>query len=394
MSERPYRILIVEDNPEDRAAFRRQIARNREQDFEFWETGSGEEGLRLCRKVTPDCLLLDYNLPDLDGLEFLDRLWAKAAGADIAVVMLTGHGNEAVAVQAMKRGIEDYLIKSLHSDHLHQAVLSAIDKRNLRRRIEEQRRQLESLSEERARLIASLQQQTLALSEANRRKDDFLAMLGHELRNPLAPVRNALHILRLRGSDWETVEQVRQMMDRQIVHMSHLINDLLDVSRISRGKISLRKEQIDLASLVRQNAEDHKEAFRAATLALQVGLPEAPVWVKCDATRLTQVVDNLLTNAGKFTNPGGEVTVTLTADQAHQEAILTVRDTGIGIEPEMLRCLFETFAQGDRSLDRSRGGLGLGLASSRALWNSTGARSRRQVKGSDRGPRLPSGFPW
>src|SRR4051794_18406069 len=186
MNEGPYRILIIDDSPEDRAVYRRCIAPGLAQGYCFREAGSGEEGLRLCREAKPDCILLDYQLPDLDGLEFLDRFRAEIGEAHVAVIMLTGHGNEAVAVQAMKKGAYDYLVKGLNSDGLGQAVQSAIDKSLLRRKIEEQRLELESLTTERVRLIAELEQQAAALTEANQRKDEFLAMLAHELRNPLA----------------------------------------------------------------------------------------------------------------------------------------------------------------------------------------------------------------
>ncbi len=333
----------------------------REDDYQFWETGSGEEGLRLCAEIIPNCILLDYQLPDLDGLEFLDRVRALADGSFISVIMLTGHGNEAVAVQAMKKGVQDYLVKGINNEALKQVVQSAIDKGILRKQVAEQRRELESLSVERLQLVKELQQQTAALAEASRRKDEFLAMLGHELRNPLAPVRNALHILQLRPGDIKTVEQVRQMMDRQITHMSHIIDDLLDVSRIRGGKVTLRPERVDLVQLVRQIADSHYASFQESSVALNLALPEEPVWATVDATRLTQVVENLLTNAIKFTNPGGSVTLGL-AIGADKYAVLVVRDTGIGLEATMLNRLFDTFAQADRSLDRNRGGLGLGLA--------------------------------
>ena len=143
----------------------------------------------------PDCVLLDYQLSDLDGLEFLDRFPAAVGGATIPIVMLTGHGNEAVAVQAMKKGVHDYLVKGLNSDGLRQVVQAAIDKAILRRQIEEQRQDLERLSAERLALIAELKQHAAALSEANIRKDEFLAMLAHELRNPLAAISNAATLL-------------------------------------------------------------------------------------------------------------------------------------------------------------------------------------------------------
>ena len=362
MTARPYRILIVEDSPEDRAAYRRRITQGREQNYQIWETGSGEEGIRLCAEIVPDCILLDYQLPDLDGLEFLDRVRAMAEGDCIAIIMLTGHGNEAVAVQAMKKGVEDYLIKGVNTDSLNQVVQAAIEKGILRRQVEEHRREVDRLSAERLQLINDLQQRTADLAQASQRKDEFLAMLGHELRNPLAPVRNGLQILRLQAGDINTVNQVRQMMDRQITHMSHIIDDLLDVSRIRGGKVSLRPEVLDLVQLIRQSSESHEVTFREATVRLTLNLPDQPVWVTVDATRLTQVVNNLLTNAAKFTNPGNDVTVILTCDKVDEKAVLVVRDTGIGIEPNMLARLFDAFAQADRSLDRSRGGLGLGLA--------------------------------
>jgi CheY-like chemotaxis protein len=185
-------------------------------------------------------------------------------------------------------------------------------------------------------------------------------MLAHELRNPLNPIRTGLHILRLRGNDWNTVDQVREMMDRQVANMSRLVDDLLDVSRITRGKIALRQRHLDLAQLVRTSVMDHKNDLEARDMTLHLELPDTPVWVMADSTRLTQIVDNLLGNATKFTQKGGAITVKV--DSTEREAAFTVRDTGMGIEPEMLPRLFEAFAQADRSLDRSRGGLGLGLS--------------------------------
>jgi PAS domain S-box-containing protein len=199
-----------------------------------------------------------------------------------------------------------------------------------------------------------------ALQDADRRKDEFLAMLAHELRNPLGPIRNAVHILHLLGNEVPDAQQARAMIDRQVSHMARLIDDLLDVSRITRGKILLRRSLCDLTLIVRTTLEDYRGMLEAAGLKVIAELPDEPIWVHGDATRLAQVVGNLLHNANKFTDAGGKVTPRLTVEEGY--ARLSIRDTGIGMEPAMLARVFEAFSQADRSIDRSRGGLGLGLA--------------------------------
>lgn len=214
--------------------------------------------------------------------------------------------------------------------------------------------------------ITNQQQAEEALREAHRRKDEFMAMLAHELRNPLAPLRNSLQILQLRAGEPKVFDKVQAMMERQLGHLSRLVDDLLDVSRITMGKVRLRTERLDLVRIVRQETTDHRLAFDAKGVALVFTAPDQPVWVSGDATRLAQVVDNLLTNALKFTARDGQVAVSIAVDGMGR-ALLTVRDTGTGIEPEMLQRLFEPFFQADRTLDRSQGGLGLGLAIVRGL---------------------------
>jgi PAS domain S-box-containing protein len=201
-----------------------------------------------------------------------------------------------------------------------------------------------------------------ALKDADRRKDQFLAMLAHELRNPLAPVLTGLQVLRLAAADRETVEQVREMIERQIRHLTRLVDDLLDVSRITQGKIQIRRERIDLAALVRTAAEDRRPILEQAGMKLVLDVVEGPVWVAGDATRLAQVLNNLLDNAAKFRNGGDSVTIRMTVDEARRQAVIHVQDQGIGIAPDLFPRLFEVFAQADRSLDRSRGGLGVGLS--------------------------------
>lgn len=206
-----------------------------------------------------------------------------------------------------------------------------------------------------ARLYQSIQ-------EADRRKNEFLAMLAHELRTPLAPIRNAVQMMRKTGPQESQLNQARDMIDRQATHMARLIDDLLDMSRISQGKILLRKEPLDLTELVRATVEDYRASLEKAGLTLEGEMPAESFMLLGDRTRLWQVIGNVLHNAGKFTDPGGRVTVRLGREGENKTARLSVRDTGIGIEPEMLARVFETFSQADRSLDRSRGGLGLGLS--------------------------------
>jgi PAS domain S-box-containing protein len=221
-----------------------------------------------------------------------------------------------------------------------------------------------------------------ALKEANRHKDEFLAMLAHELRNPLAPLRNALVLLKMGGGDQHKVDQARSVMERQVGHMTRIVDDLLEVSRITQGKVTLHKERLDLGRLVRVVTQDEQPAFETAGLKLAVDVPELPLWVMGDATRLTEVLQNLTQNAIKFTDRGGQVSVRALIDQDRQEAVLMVRDTGIGIEPSVLPHLFQTFAQADHSLERSKGGLGLGLALVKGLVELHGG----QVQAASAGP--------
>jgi signal transduction histidine kinase/CheY-like chemotaxis protein len=189
---------------------------------------------------------------------------------------------------------------------------------------------------------------------------NVLGVVGHELRNPLAPLTNSLEILRMAGSDPAQIEKTRQMMGRQVLVLGRLVEDLMDLPRLARGKMSLVRKPVDLARLVRTTAEDRRQGLEAAGLALLVDVPAAPVWTVGDEARLTQVFGNLLGNAQKFTDHGGAVTVRLAA--LADRARMTVQDTGIGIEPSVLPTVFEAYTQADGSLASSRGGLGLGLA--------------------------------
>ncbi|HEY3487461.1 MAG TPA: ATP-binding protein, partial [Gammaproteobacteria bacterium] len=198
-----------------------------------------------------------------------------------------------------------------------------------------------------------------ALRETDQRKDEFLAMLAHELRNPLTPIRNAAEILRLAGMDGKSRQAASEMLDRQIGQMVRLVDDLLDVSRITRGKIGLRKQKIELATVINNAVETARSLGESRNHKLTVTLPSQPVYVHADPDRLTQVVGNLLNNAYKFTNPGGRIR--LLVEPADSHALIRVKDNGIGIAQDQLPRIFALFAQVDTSLERSQSGLGIGL---------------------------------
>ena len=231
------------------------------------------------------------------------------------------------------------------------------------------------------------------IRDSGRRKDGFLAMLGHELRNPLGPIRNGLHILGLPEANESQVRRARETIERQVLHLTRIVDDLLDIARISQGKILLRKEPLDLAELVRSTAEDHRGPLERSGLRLEIDLGTAPVRVSGDPTRLSQALGNVLHNAGKFTRGGGAIIVRLRPDPAAGTVEIRVRDTGIGIRPEVLESLFVPFSQAGRSGDQS--GLGIGLALVKTLTEMHGGEVEAHSEGEGRGTeivlRLPLG---
>jgi PAS domain S-box-containing protein len=245
---------------------------------------------------------------------------------------------------------------------------------------------------DRKRLEEELRQRAEQLIEADQKKDDFIALLAHELRNPLAPVRNGLQVIKLSAGDPVALGSVRDMMDRQLSHMVRIIDDLLDVSRIGRNKMDLRLERITLEDAVKSAAETAAPSFEAAGVDLQVSLPSQPVNLSADLTRLAQVFSNLLSNSAKYTKKGGRVW--LKAKREGSQVVVSVMDTGIGIPPESLPTIFDMFSQVDRSIERSTGGLGIGLALVKGLTEMHGGTVSAASEGTNRGStftvRLPT----
>jgi PAS domain S-box-containing protein len=230
-----------------------------------------------------------------------------------------------------------------------------------------------------------------ALQEASRYKDEFLAVLAHELRNPLAPIKNGMQLLRLAAPGSEPAVQARAIMERQLDQLVRLVDDLMDISRITRGKVDIRREPVELVSVLLSAVETSRPAIEAARHHLSLSLPSEPLLVSADFVRLAQVVSNLLNNAAKYTDGGGQIS--LAAQREGDEAVIRVRDNGIGIEAELLPRIFDMFAQAHDNLNRSKGGLGIGLALARSLVELHGGRIAARSAGAGKGTELTVRLP-
>jgi len=347
MSQIQRTVLIVDDSPEDCEAYRRYLLRDQEYQYTVVVAGLGQEGLALLHQHQPDIVLLDYSLPDLDGLEFLAQIKAQTQPVVLPVIMLTGKGNEGLAVQSMKMGAQDYLVKEqVTPQGLRLAVNEAI-------KMVQSHIQLQQFleSEQAARAEAET---------ANRIKDEFLAVLSHELRSPLNPILGWSKLLQSGKLDKTKTNQALAAIERNAKLQSELITDLLDVSRILQGKLSLNIYPVDLAATIRGAIETVQLAAQVKSIEIETNLSAGVGHVLGDATRLQQVIWNLVSNAVKFTPEGGRVTVQL--EPVGEQAQITVVDTGKGISADFLPYVFDYFRQADASTTRNFGGLGLGLA--------------------------------
>jgi signal transduction histidine kinase len=342
---RPARLVVEPDASEERAALSRMLTR-----FSIVISGEAKQGV-------------GWRPPDLAHL----ALWGSSSHLVVPLIGL----DQVMGVLFVRQGWAD----PYTNDHLRvlSVVASQIAMYLTACRLREQEAQ-----------IVGEHEAARAMAEADSRaKDEFLTRLVHELHHPLVPIRSALLTIRDQAERDPAVQRARDVVEEQVTHLARLLDDLLEASRLARDKVDLRKESVTLQTIVTEALETVRDFVDAHRHGLSVSMPEEPLWLEADSARLTRAVANLMDNAVKCTPPGGEISVTGSREAG--EVVLRVRDTGIGIAAEMLPRIFDLFAQGDRSLARARGGLGVGLTLARAVIELHGGRIEARSEGAGRG---------
>jgi signal transduction histidine kinase len=370
----PVYFLLVDDLRENLLSLEALLRRD---GLVLLKARSGDEALELLLQHDVALALVDVQMPGLNGFELAELMRGNERTRRVPIIFVTaGNADSQRRFRGYEAGAVDFIHKPIETDILRSKADVFFELYRQRQQIAIQRDELKAHSD--------------ALKEADRRKDEFLATLAHELRNPLAPVRHGLDILR-KNPDSAGAVEIREMMDRQLVHLVHLIDDLLDVSRVSQGKIELRKERIQAADVVRSALESSRPLIDAAGHSLTVDVPLEPIWLDADLTRLAQVVGNLLNNAAKYTPEGGRIGLSLRTDG--DDAVIAVSDNGLGIPADMQLKVFQLFAQVENHADRAKGGLGIGLALVKQLVamhdGSVSAESAGIAKGSVFTVRIP-----
>ncbi len=385
------KVLLVDDHPITRQGMKALV--NQQPNLEVCgEADNAAFAIELVGRLQPDLAIVDVRMPGMDGFELAELMRGTERTRRVPIMFLTaGSADEQRRFRGYEAGAVDFLTKPIEPHVLGSKIDVFIELWLERQEVARQRDELKAATAENARLLEESRRIAEVLREADLRKDEFLAILAHELRNPLAPLANGLKLMQFTGNDPDMVTRARDMMERQLSHLVRLVDDLLDVSRVSTGKVRLRPAPMDLFIAVDAAVEASRPAIEAGKHKLTVRRPEEPLWLNADATRISQIVGNLLTNAAKYTPAEG--TIELSVERAGNEAVIRVADSGVGIPPEMLPRVFELFTQVGRSLDRSQGGLGIGLALVRKLVELHGgtvaATSEGPGKGSTFTVRLP-----
>jgi signal transduction histidine kinase len=376
------KILVVNDDANSLFALTSLLAQWAEQEsYEVLAARSGQEALRQVLMHDFAVILLDVNMPGMDGFETAEAIHARARSADIPIIFITAFlADELDRLKAYQRGAVDFLFTPVIPQVLHAkiAVFAALAMKN-----EELKKQARQLSLRTTELTAANKKLTREIEERqvaerqNHAKDEFLAMLGHELRNPLSAISSAASLIGLPGVSTDGVQRAKKIIQRQSQHLGRIVDDLLDLSRAMSGKILLNRAPLDVAALVAQTLETYRATGRSTDYELVQDLD--PGWINGDSTRLEQITSNLIDNALKYTPSGGRVEVRTWTE--NDDVVLSVRDTGVGISADLLPHVFEVFVQGTSTLDRSQGGLGIGLSLVRRMAELHGGAIEAESKG-------------
>lgn len=378
-------ILLVDDQPGKLLSYEAMLSDLGEN---LIKASSGKEALDHLLKSDITIILMDVSMPDLDGFELASIIRQHPRYQKTAIIFVSAvHLTDLDRLKGYESGAVDYVSVPVVPALLRAKVAVFAELYRKTREFERLNRELEHRVAERT---SELQEAAARLSEladrlrtADARKDEFIALLAHELRNPLAPVLHAANILRMKGYNDPELVWCRDVIERQSAQLTRLVDDLLDVSRITRGRIQLRPELIDLESIVASAVETSKPLIEASRHELVLALPSPSILVHGDPARLTQVIANLLNNAAKYQEGNGHIG--LTVEREGMEAVIRVKDRGMGISPELLSQVFDLFAQGERGPDRSQGGLGIGLSLVKKLTEMHGGSVQAASEGTGRG---------
>jgi signal transduction histidine kinase/ActR/RegA family two-component response regulator len=381
-------ILLVDDQPAKLLSYEAVLGELGEN---LISANSAEAALEQLLKNDVAVVLIDVCMPRLDGFELAGMIRDHPRFQKLPIIFVSAVNlSELDRLKGYESGAVDYVPVPVAPEILRAKVSVFAELHRKTRQLEHLNRDLEQrVAKRTAELEASterLRESEARLQETDRRKDEFLAMLGHELRNPLAPIQAAAKLLRMDHLAKSHHARALDLVDRQVEHLVRLIDDLLDVSRITRGAITLRREVVSVADIVNRAIETNRPLIDAKRHELVVELPDEPIHVDGDITRLTQVLGNLLHNAGKYTEDGGQIRVSVAGK--HPEAVIRVTDTGVGIPSDMLVKVFDLFTQVERPLNRKQGGLGVGLAMVRRLVEMHGGTVEARSDGIGRGTEM------
>jgi signal transduction histidine kinase len=392
MGSEAINVLIVDDEPKNLAVLEAVLD---DPGYRLVRADSANQALLALVAEEFALLILDIRMPDMNGLQLAQMIKERKKTASVPIIFLTAYYNEDQhVIDGYDSGAVDYLHKPVNASVLRSKVGVFADLYRKSRELEFANRSLVAevhqrrLAEQRLvdfnrTLEQRVNERTQALHEADQRKNVFLATLAHELRNPLAPIRTAARLLESPDLSESELRRSRAIIARQVTHMAALLDDLLDMSRFTSGEISLRRVNVSLQQILDAAIETVQPSIVAKNHQLQIEVPSSPILLHADPVRLSQVISNLLTNAAKYMDPEGQITI-----GCHIETdsfVIFVRDTGIGIAPEMRRKIFDIFVQADQTKDRAQGGLGIGLALVKALVELHGGQVDVQSNGRDRG---------